>query len=528
MEDKHKADQLKKSASSPALSDGNALKTKAETVAQIPAPDPENNEEKLEETLDALFLAEDSEDAAAMMPDVDTLTPKHKAAQGFKLGGGVPRLEGSKDRFLEPKEHAKSPRPKSYGPAQTMAEGTAPSFAHSPKYSFGGGKSRAPDSQPNPFSSNAKSLTASTSGAEASLANRRSKRKVMSRGFGTAVRLQVKGGPMELPISPGPAVYDLARDGDKVPEWSSKSRVPWGVRSGGRTALINKTASDVGPGEYTADHAFQASAPPPKILHVLKETPDLRRDYPAAGHYEVKTKMGATDSFRYSFGTGSRPNMFKGTLGPGPVYDPTLKGVDPDPRSASWGTAERRHITDLVDPDEPPGPGAHTIRKEYKATDKPSAGLPKDEKQFRKIGGLGPPGIPGPGEYAIPSERLGKPIALHLPLEQRHENFPAGTDYDPKLSLTNPAPEEPRPMHRTAPRKSPFDVAESGSSGAAEALLKRALAQVGGDAVKPDKNAMPKFLTSTPKWSFNPKRPAKERGDRDLGQTMYGPVSSFG
>lgn len=526
MEDKHNAEKLKRSISSPALVDGTPAKTKAEIVAQTLAPEPENSEEKPAQSLDAKAIAEESEEVEGVLPDVATLSPKPKKMQSFKLGGSVPRLEGSKDRFIDPQEHAKSPRPKSYGPAQTIAEGTAPCFMHSPKYSFGGGNSRAPDTEA-ALQPTVK-LRSESGGASAALANRRSKRKVMSRGFGSAMRLQLKGGPMELPISPGPAVYDLAREGDKVPEWSSKSRLPWGHRTSGRSALINPTASDAGPGEYTADHPFQASAPPPKILHVFKGIPDSRRDYPPAGTYEVRKDIGTDRKFQYSFGTGSRPNMFKETCSPGHVYDPTLRGIDPDPRSASWGTAERRHISDTVDPDEPPGPGAHTIRREYKATDKPSAGLPRDEKQFRKMGGMGPLGFPGPGDYAIPSDRLGKPVALHLPLEQHRDNYPAGTDYDPRLVLTSPAPEEPRPMHRTAPRKSPFDVAEGGSSGAAEALLKRALAQVGGDAVKPDKDTMPKFASSTPKWSLSPKRPARDHTDRDHGKTLYGSQSSFG
>eukprot|EP00930_Biecheleria_cincta_P039392 TRINITY_DN27090_c0_g1_i1.p1 TRINITY_DN27090_c0_g1~~TRINITY_DN27090_c0_g1_i1.p1 ORF type:complete len:583 (-),score=71.20 TRINITY_DN27090_c0_g1_i1:113-1861(-) len=526
MEDKHNAEKLKKSTSSPALVDGNAAKTKAEIVAQTLTAEPENSEEKPGQSLDANVDAEENEDEAGILPDIATLTPKRKKTQDFKIGCGVPRLEGSKDRFLDPREHAKSPRAKSYGPAQTIAEGTAPCFPHSPKFSFGGGNSRAPDSEP-AIQPTVKPRNESN-GATAALANRRSKRKVMCRGFGSAPRCQVKGGPMELPISPGPAVYDLTRECDKVPEWSSKSRIPWGHRTGSRSTLINPTASDAGPGEYTADHPFQSSAPPPKILHVFKGIPDSRRDYPAAGTYEVRKDIGADKKFQYSFGTGSRPNMFKGTCSPGHVYDPTLKGVDPEPRSASWGTAERRHISDTVDPDEPPGPGAHTIRREYKATDKPSAGLPRDEKQFRKMGGMGPLGFPGPGDYAIPSDRLGKPVGLHLPLKEYRENYPAGTDYDPSFALTNPTPLEPRPMHRTAPRKSPFDVAESGSSGAAEALLKRALAQVGGDAVKPDKDAMPKFASSTPKWSFSPKRPPKNNVERDHGKTMYGSPSSFG
>jgi len=141
---------------------------------------------------------------------------------------------------------------------------------------------------------------------------------------------------------------------------------------------------------------------------------------------------------------------------------------------------------------------------------------------------MGPLGFPGPGDYAIPSDRLGKPVGLHRPLEEHGPNYPAGTDYDPKLVLTNPAPIEPRPMHRTAPRKSPFDVAEGGSSGAAEALLKRALAQVGDNAVKQDKDTMPKFSSSTPKWSLSPKRPSRDHTDRDHGKTLYGSVSSFG
>jgi len=119
---------------------------------------------------------------------------------------------------------------------------------------------------------------------------------------------------------------------------------------------------------------------------------------------------------------------------------------------------------------------------------------------------------------------LGNQISLHLPLAMKEEILPSATDYDPKFTLTMRQETQPRPMHRTAPRKSPFDVEEGGSQGQAEAMLKRAMA--GGEgAVKKEKEE-PKFHTSTPSWSMCPKRPVKVRDD--WGATLYGPTSSMG
>eukprot|EP00440_Ansanella_granifera_P013809 gb/GFBE01015006.1/.p1 GENE.gb/GFBE01015006.1/~~gb/GFBE01015006.1/.p1 ORF type:complete len:574 (+),score=76.34 gb/GFBE01015006.1/:1-1722(+) len=519
MEERFKADQLKKSASSPALggSGGTAM-------VEIAGPSHMMENEDAE-VADAPYPEEpaEEEEEEQIQHAVTVVSPKRDLEQTYPLGRGcVPRFDGSLDRCLSPRQHAGEPRPKSYGPAQTIGEGTAACFLHSPKYSFGGGKSRVADLEEGaPKMVKAYSATGDLS----SLKNRRSKRKNMSRGFGCAARLQVKGGPFEMPISPGPAAYELAREGDKVPDWASSSRLPWGVRTGGRSSLKVPVASDVGPGEYTAEHPFKAAGPSPKIGQTFKGAPDSRKDYPAAGTYDIKSTVGSAVS--YSVGPGQRAPLFRATCSPGPVYDPSLKGVSPDVHGASWGTSERVHFSDVLDPDEPPGPGAHNVRREYRASDKPSTGLPRDEKQFRKMGGMGPLGVPAPDHYGpLPGKRLGKQIPIGLPLEPHQELTPAGTDYDPKFVLTKPASKEPKPLCRTAPRKSIFDVSEGGSSGAAEALLKRALQQVA--APKPDKNEAPKFHSSTPSWSMSARRPQKSRADQDLGATMYGAFSSIG
>merc|ERR1740121_822866 len=98
---------------------------------------------------------------------------------------------------------------------------------------------------------------------------------------------------------------------------------------------------------------------------------------------------------------------------PGPAhYRPSDNEVVAHQKHAVFGTSERRHDSDDVDPDEPPGPGTHKVRKDPKPTDKPSAGLPKGEKG--KLTGLGPIGYPSPGEYQPKLPKAGSKT-IHVP-----------------------------------------------------------------------------------------------------------------
>jgi len=265
---------LSQSSSSPALL--SSMLAATETSVQSPLASPSSplsdvgHEEATRNENEILAdEVEGAEDGKAALLMQSSQTPKPSGYHQY-FGDCVARIDGSTDRFLAPREHAGEPRPESYSPAKTMGEGTSTRFHQMPMYSFGGGKSRMDFSD--------QKLAPSTMGGGLdSLKDRRSKRKKMSRGFGSAARLQVKGGPLELPISPGPAAYELTREGDKVPDWASKSRLPWGVRTGGRTTLQVPVASDVGPGEYTANHPFQAAGPAPKIGNAFKELPDSRK-----------------------------------------------------------------------------------------------------------------------------------------------------------------------------------------------------------------------------------------------------------
>jgi len=537
LEPKAKAKPAQHSASSPALLANMKEPTnsteKSSTGKQSKATEKEQEQEN-EPEVSAVAVEEEQQDAEDE-GDFDVMPRMAQTAYGQYFGDCVARFDGSNDRFKPLREHAAEPRAKSYQPARTIGESTAPSLHHAPLWSFGGGKSRMADMEQEDVPLEVDTQRSRTAHAESkralSLSLRKPKRKNMCRGFGSQVRCQVRGGAMEIQLrpSPGPAAYQLQREGDPTPDWSASSRIPWGHRSATRSQMINVTASDVGPGEYTADHPFQASSPTPKFGQTASDLLDPRRKFPGP-KYDLGTTMGT--GLQFSMGPGQRTKLGGETVSPGPVYNPTLKGVIANPRAAPWGsyTSERAHPCDGVDPDEPPGPGAHNIAKVYKATDKPSTGLPRDEKQFRKIGGRGPEGFPSPGDYPLPQHRLGKPIGLHLPLEPLQGlQVPACTDYDPKLDFAYTKAPEPKPLHRTAPRKSIFDMSSGGSAGAAELLLQRALKATGNAGPKKEEE-MPTFGAGSLKYSMYPKRPTKNPMDDPTNQckTLYGPVSSMG
>merc|ERR1719221_542713 len=105
---------------------------------------------------------------------------------------------------------------------------------------------------------------------------------------------------------------------DQEPEWSAASLKPWGHRTGDRPELINPTATDAGPGEYTADHQFGAglsSCPSPIFRHPLQSRkPD---EVPDPTAYAIPSTVGTGPS--YSVGPGQRGNLgIRTDASPGP------------------------------------------------------------------------------------------------------------------------------------------------------------------------------------------------------------------
>lgn len=419
-----------------------------------------------------------------------TASPKRKKPVylGQYFGNCVPRLDGSSERSsLAGKLRSGEPRAKSYTPAKTIGEAVAPCYVHPPKWSFGGGKTRST------------TLSATDGGGSLSCGSlaslKRKPKRSLSRGFGSG-----RGTTRRPSVSPGPGSYDLVRVGDEVPQWSSRSLLPWGTRTGGRSQLVH-SASDVGPGEYTAEQGMELG-PTAKIGQKLQELPDSRINYPAPGHYPLGSTLCPKKPYKKGcpspgiMGSGQRSTMSSKDDGPGFVYHP---GVEPTTRAQFWSQGERKSWLD-ADPDDPPGPGAYNLGSCLQDGEGSPSGWPKDEKQFRKMDGLLPADVPGP-EYDVPFERLGWKIGFRGRLAPPKEEQKLSPDaYHPSTELVTYCAGVPKPMHRTAERRSIFDVAAS-HEGAAEALFKRALKGLGEDA-EAGKSEM--YESSGPSWSLMP------------------------
>lgn len=438
--------------------------------------------------------------------------PVHLMAQ-TAIGGFVARLDTTEVRCGEDQLHAGNPKAKCYPAARTIGEGTAPIYHHAPLFSFRGGKSRLDGLQKTDLQ-RSRSLTLSTGFSDQAL-RRRSRRKKLSRGFGSEVRFSPNGGVFSMPTSPGPAAYSVPRAMDKLPEWSTESRIPWGIRTGERAPLLNPTATDAGPGEHSADHPFQAAGPSPKIGHTLQELTDTRKGYPAPGHYAVETSIGTGPSF--SIGSGSRSDTFKA--------DPSMPcpgSYNPNPelfrekRTTAFSKSLRTHFSECIDPDDPPGPGAHNIRKEPPLR---STAWPKDEK-LKEVPGQGPKDRPGPGAYDVADTKTsGWTLAPRLPAP-KIKTLPSPTDYDPSFELTLQASPSVGAPSRTAPRKSIFETG-SVTEASSAALLKKALASNG-----PVQEAPVVYQSTTPSWSLGARRSPKLAKTHSAG--FVGSYSSFG
>merc|ERR1712217_366466 len=251
-------------------------------------------------------------------------------------------------------------------------------------------------------------------------------------------------------------------------------------------------------------------------------------NYPGAGTYEIPTSMGTASS--YSIGNGQRSQFGEdGGKSPGPAhYMPSDCGITAHEKAAVFGSCERRHECEDVDPDEPPGPGTHKLKS---ALSTRSPGLPTAAKG-KTVVGMGPVGYPSPGDYCVDVPRkAGKTI--HLPCPRQPEIIPGPTDYDPSVHLGHEAAPEPGPIApRTAPRKSPFDMGNSsGRDKASDAILRRAAAAAAEAAEREGYGdphaARLAFAASGPKYSMYARRP-QVGAKTDHCQTMYGPRSSMG
>merc|ERR1719215_860186 len=110
---------------------------------------------------------------------------------------------------------------------------------------------------------------------------------------------------MDLPVSPGPAAYEVPRVADPVPEWGSSSLMTWGLRTEDRPDMKNASWSDVGPGDHIADHPFKASRPSCIFGHPLRKP--TRDNYPDPGAYDLQGSIG--DGPSYSVGPGQRTHF---------------------------------------------------------------------------------------------------------------------------------------------------------------------------------------------------------------------------
>jgi len=340
------------------------------------------------------------------------------------------------------------------------------------------------------------------------------------------VRLRHRGGALDLPVSPGPAAYEVPRDSDPVPEWVPSSLIPWGHRTGQRADMVLPTATDVGPGDHIADHPFKASRPSATFGLHLRPAP--RDHFPDPTAYDLPPTFNGP---AFSVGPGQRSSHpILDFPGPG-RYDPEIDSVHPHSFHATFGTVERRHVADEVDPDEPPGPGSHNVRKDPKPTDKPSVGLPKDPK-LKKTPGMGPVGFPGPGHYPLPTEK-GTSAGVSFPLARSVEKIPGPSDYHPDDHLGRHAPPSYGSLNYTAPRKSPFGQESSGTEKSSEAMLRRCAMEVAktaeerGFGAKERKEAKLAFVTSGPSYSLGGRRTMGISATGEC-QTLYGGISSIG
>jgi len=348
------------------------------------------------------------------------------------------------------------------------------------------------------------------------------------RGFGSEVRLRSRGGPFELPETPGPAAYEVPRHHDLLPQWVPSTIMPWGRRTSGRPELKFATASDVGPGEYTAHHGmhmpYMQCTPAPLFGQPLKGLAKDSLHFPGPGAYalpsSVRTKSG------FSMGKGKRPAMTRDTGCPGPgTYAPDFSSAVADSFCASFGVAERSSPGEGVDPDEPPGPGSHQVRQEM-AHSCPNAGMPREQK-LKKSPGMGPgAAVPGPGIYPIPSTLDKKASGLGKPLKRPTDNNPGPGEYDPSFTHTHESSQEWKSLQRTGPRGEASSARDQ-----VDKQIERVTAMLKADGNAPKKKPeVNRFSPGGPKYSMMGKRPLQAGGGvgpKPKSENHHGMVGGF-
>jgi len=369
------------------------------------------------------------------LEDGSTLIVQHPVPAHYSLstscghGTGVARIDGSMDRLGEFRQRSAHPLAKSYDPTLTLGGGTHATYNRFPHYSFGGGPSRVPDvngnkehlaSLPNTSpktKGRGKPNPVTLMDLKDACMPKTKRHAPLARGFGSATRLNTN----YATSAPGPGAYDVARDSDPAPEWFLSSHGPitsWSKFKSDRPDAKNRTGNppNIGPGDAIADHPFKPSGPSPIFGHPLNDF--AKPDWPGLEptRYSLPSTLSRDRSPNYSVGVSKRPAPSRGTISQGPAhYDPQDEICYASSPPITFSRSERQHQSDLIDPDEPPGPGAHTVRREPKVSDKPSAGMPRDMK-LKKMSGMGPDG-PGPGHYASQStlDKRASGMATRIP-----------------------------------------------------------------------------------------------------------------
>jgi hypothetical protein len=457
----------------------------------------------------------------------------------------APRIEGSVMRLAEPEQRAAVPRAKSYDPALTLGAGTSSAYQRAPHYSMGGGPSRVADFQKDkehladiPVSTSPQRRKAGNAPSAITLMDLKeaTKPKKKNQGsrctFGSQARLQVKGGPMELPISPGPGTYEVPRRCDPEPVWAPASRngrcCSWSKLSSDRPEMKNPIVGDAAPGDYVLDHPdmpFKAAAPAPIFGHPHKELSkaewqcgrgsDPGNYDPHSSMREDETKPLFRDTPSFSVGLSRRMDTTgTGFDKPGPgQYNPRDRlsyRIEP---SVGFAKSCRLHEVDLVDPDEPPGPGAHQVRKDWKAKGQ----LFSKGMKMKHVAGLGPVG-PGPGAAfpGVPStlKKGGRSIGINLP-RPVNDNPGVGT-YSPSDQLTTAsAPAFGCLSTWSAPRPPPWREVEQPPVFTLKSGEKLSMT-----------NVPVQFKASGPKWSIMPRR--RDPSGYESSSEVFPLVTSLG
>lgn len=419
----------------------------------------------------------------------------------------APRIDGSSMRLGEPKQRAAHPLGRIYDPVHTIGPGASWSVHRSPQWSFGGGTILSPNSTKK---DQATSSTKKTKMARMALTMMDLKDAIksplkpqapLSRGFGTQARMQLKGGPMELPISPGPAAYEMMRQSDPEPVWLVKGgkKAHWSKRTSGRADLSFKSGNppNLGPGGSTEDFSFKASGPTHVFGHPLNEIEQVDLIGTDPAKYNLGSTLCKDHSPVYTVGKGQRPDIMRPTLGPGPgAYEPQDEGFMPDVHAYSFTKATRVHESDLIDPDEPPGPGAHTVRKDPKLSD--FSAMPKEIRNKPLLKSTTPgPGDTFKGELPSTLDRRGRSVGVLLPRPKEITPGPGtfGEDVAAMDRLCySSAPSWGSLGNRSSVRKPPWAEKEP------ETQLKMKCGE------KPLLTGTVDFVSSGPKWSLMPKR----------------------